>query len=54
MILEKFNSLAAGKTAKIGIGLSEIETHNIKILLGSLQFQRSNGSKIFFFGTEKL
>lgn len=51
-ILEKFTSMAKGKDAKIGIGLSEEKTHNLKILNATLIFLKENNVNIHIFGNE--
>ncbi|MHA1292920.1 MAG: methanogenesis marker protein Mmp4/MtxX [Promethearchaeota archaeon] len=52
-ILKKFELMAKDKIIKIGIGLSENEIQNNKILRASINFIRKKGGKIFLFGTEK-
>jgi len=52
-IFEIFKSIAKIKNSKIGIGLGELEEHNIKILKASLKFLKEYNSTIFFFGNEK-
>lgn len=51
-IIDKFNSMALGKTTKIGLGLSDSEFQNLKILKASTQFlqQNFNSSQIYLFG----
>ncbi len=42
--------MAKGKRISIGIGLSDSEFHNLKILKASLQLSRQNSSQIYLFG----
>ena len=51
-LLEVFKSKAKAKKANIGIGLGELEKHNIKILNATLRFLKTFNSTIFFFGNE--
>lgn len=52
-IFELFKSKAKIKNSNIGIGLGELEEHNIKILKASLKFSEEYNSTVLIFGKEK-
>ena len=52
-ILEKFYQRAKGIEVKIGIGLGDLEVHNIKILKAALSTLKLKNNSIFFFGSRK-
>ncbi|MFX1287089.1 MAG: methanogenesis marker protein Mmp4/MtxX [Promethearchaeota archaeon] len=49
-ILDAFREKAAGIVSKVGIGLGDSATHNIKILKAILGILKLNNSSFFFFG----
>ncbi len=51
-ILDAFRKKAEDIISKIGIGLGDSATHNIKILKATLEILKFNKSSFFFFGTE--
>ena len=51
-ILEIFKSLAKKHDATIGIGLGDLEDHNIKVYNASLQFLKEFNSRIILYGNE--
>lgn len=51
-LFELFKSKVKEKSENIGIGLGEIEKHNIKIYNASLEFLKEHKSKIFLFGND--
>jgi len=52
-LLQKFESMSIGKSAKIGIGLGTSELHNKKILKACIDFLGENGSRIYIFGNRR-
>jgi len=49
-ILDAFKERASGVMSKIGIGLGDSTTHNIKILKATLEILKLNNSSFLFFG----
>ncbi len=50
-LLELLQSMGKSTSARIGIGLGDEESHNLKILNASIEFIKLNPSTIFIFGT---
>jgi len=51
--IDAFRDKAKDITSKIGIGLGDSTTHNIKILEATLEVLKFNRSSFFFFGRKK-
>ena len=51
-ILDAFREKAEGVVSKIGIGLGDSVTHNIKILKATLEILKVNKSSFIFFGNK--
>jgi putative methanogen marker protein 4 len=52
-LLQKFESMSKGKSAKLGIGLGTSEFHNQKILKACIDFLGENRSRIYIFGNRR-
>jgi len=49
-ILDIFSSRVEGKITKVGIGLGDSKTHNLKILKATIGLLEINKSSVYFFG----
>lgn len=52
-LLQKFESMSKGKSAKIGIGLGTSDLHNQKILKACIDFLGENQSMLYIFGNRR-
>jgi putative methanogen marker protein 4 len=52
-LLDIFKSKARSKSITIGVGLGDIEEHNIKIFEASIKFLKEYDSKILLFGNQQ-
>jgi len=51
-ILDIFSSKVEGKITKVGIGLGDSKTHNLKILKATIRLLEINKSSVYFFGNK--
>lgn len=51
-ILDIFSSKVEGKITKVGIGLGDSKTHNLKILKATTELLEINKSSVYFFGNK--